>query len=140
MNQLTKIVIMSFLLIFISCEDNKADEEPLPEFGSISGAVNFIGTFPDTGEALITLDTQWPVAGPPAGFAYITSSDVQNGVYNYTFSNLSFRDYEAVTITYWPEGYVTAGSNYDLIGSYIETISVTQNNADHTINIEATFN
>ena len=140
MNQLTKIVIMSFLLIFISCEDNKADEEPLPEFGSISGAVNFIGTFPDTGEALITLDTQWPVAGPPAGFAYITSSDVQDGVYNYTFTNLSFRDYEAVTITYWPEGYVTAGSNYDLIGSYIETISVTQNNADQTINIEATFN
>ena len=61
-------------------------------------------------------------------------------MYNYIFSNLSFREYEAVTITYWPEGYVTAGSNYDLIGSHLETINVTQKNADITINIEATFN
>jgi len=140
MGKLSKMAIISFLIIFISCEDNKDSDDPLPEFGSISGAVNFVGTFPDTGEALITLDTQWPVAGPPAGFAYITKSDVQNGVYNYIFSNLSFREYEAVTITYWPEGYVTAGSNYDLIGSHLETINVTQNNPDITINIEATFN
>jgi len=78
--------------------------------------------------------------GPPAGFAFITSIDIQNGVYDYSFSNLSFRDYSAITVTYWPQGYETAGTNYSLIGSYIETISVTQDNAYLTIDIEATFN
>ena len=140
MNKLAKVTITSFLVMAISCEDSEADKDHLPEFGSISGTVNFVGTFPDTGEALITLDTQWPPAGPPAGFSYITSSDVENGVYDYSFSNLSFRTYEAITVTYWPEGYVTAGTNYILIGSHIETINVTQDNADLTINIDATFN
>ena len=78
--------------------------------------------------------------GPPAGFVFITSTDVQNGVYNYSFSNLSFRDYSAITVTYWPQDYETAGTNYSLIGSQIETISVTQDNAELTIDIEAIFN
>ena len=140
MNKLAKVTIISFFVMAISCEDSEVDKDPLPEFGSISGAVNFTGTWPDTGEVLITLDTQYPPMGPPAGFAFITSIDIQNGVYNYSFSNLSFRDYSAITVTYWPQGYETAGTNYSLIGSYIETISVTQNNAYLTIDIEATFN
>ena len=61
-------------------------------------------------------------------------------MYDYSFSNLSFRTYGAITVSYWPEGYVTAGTNYILIGSHIETINVTQDNADLTINIDATFN
>ena len=81
MNKLAKVTIISFLVMAISCEDSEADKDPLPEFGSISGAVSFVGTFPDTGEALITLDTQYPPMGPPAGFAFITSIDIQNGVY-----------------------------------------------------------
>ena len=139
MKKLTKIIILSFLAICISCEDNEANEEPLPEFGSISGVVNFSGSWPDSGEGLITLDTQYPPMGPPAGFAYIASSDLENSIYNYSFTNLSFRDFSAITVTYWPEGYATAGSNYALIGSYIEIISVTQDDSDKTIDIDASF-
>ncbi len=140
MNQLTKVVITSFLILLISCEDNKTIEESLPEFGSISGTVNFVGTWPDTGEVLITLDTNYPTQGPPAGFSYITNTDLVNNTYNYSFLNLSFRDYSAITLTYWSQGYVTAGTNYTLIGSHIQAISVTQDDPDLILNIEATFN
>lgn len=129
------------LMIFISaCEDNDTEIPPFLEIGSISGVVVFAGTWPDTGQVLITLDIQYPPMGPPAGYTFITSSDLQNSGYNYSFENLSFRDYSALTVTYWPQGYETSSPNYSLIGSYIETISLTKNHADLTIDIDATFN
>ena len=139
MKQITRIILASFFLIMVSCEDNNTNEEVLAEFGSISGAVNFSGSWPDSGEVLITLDTSYPPQGPPAAFSYITSDDISNGVYNYNFSDLSFRSYEAITVTYWSLGYATAGSNYSLIGSYIEAIDVSQDTPDITIDMDATF-
>ena len=141
MNKISKAIIstLSILLLF-SCEDNESNTEPvLAEYGSISGEVTFSGIWPDSGEVLITLDTSYPPEGPPAGFAYITNNQVTSGVYNYSFSNLSFRNYKAITITYWALGYATAGSNYSLIGSFIDSINVTQDDADLTINIDANF-
>ena len=139
MKQITRITLASFFLIMVSCEDNNTNEEVLAEFGSISGTVNFSGSWPDSGEVLITLDTSYPPQGPPAAFSYITSDDISNGVYNYNFSDLSFRSYEAITVTYWSLGYATAGTNYSLIGSYIEAIDVSQDTPDITIDIDATF-
>ena len=139
MKQITRITLASFFLIMVSCEDNNTNEEVLAEFGSISGTVNFSGSWPDSGEVLITLDTSYPPQGPPAAFSYITSDDISNGVYNYNFSDLSFRSYEAITVTYWSLGYATAGTNYSLIGSYIEAIDVAQDTPDITIDIDATF-
>ena len=139
MKHITRIILASFFLIMVSCEDNNTNEEVLAEFGSISGAVNFSGSWPDSGEVLITLDTSYPPQGPPAAFSYITSDDISNGVYNYNFSDLSFRSYEAITVTYWSLGYATAGTNYSLIGSYIEAIDVSQDTPDITIDMDATF-
>ena len=139
MKQITRITLASFFLIMVSCEDNNTNEEVLAEFGSISGTVNFSGSWPDSGEVLITLDTSYPPQGPPAGFSYITSDEISNGVYNYNFSDLSFRSYEAITVTYWSLGYATAGTNYSLIGSYIEAIDVSQDTPDITIDMDATF-
>ncbi len=139
MKHITRIILASFFLIMVSCEDNNTNEEVLAEFGSISGTVNFSGSWPDSGEVLITLDTSYPPQGPPAAFSYITSDDISNGVYNYNFSDLSFRSYEAITVTYWSLGYATAGTNYSLIGSYIEAIDVSQDTPDITIDIDATF-
>ena len=139
MKHITRIILASFFLIMVSCEDNNTNEEVLAEFGSISGTVNFSGSWPDSGEVLITLDTSYPPQGPPAAFSYITSDDISNGVYNYNFSDLSFRSYDAITITYWSLGYATAGTNYSLIGSYIEAIDVSQDTPDITIDMDATF-
>ena len=139
MKHITRIILASFFLIMVSCEDNNTNEEVLAEFGSISGTVNFSGSWPDSGEVLITLDTSYPRQGPPAAFSYITSDDISNGVYNYNFSDLSFRSYDAITVTYWSLGYGTAGTNYSLIGSYIEAIDVSQDTPDITIDMDATF-
>ena len=139
MKHITRIILASFFLIMVSCEDNNTNEEVLAEFGSISGTVNFSGSWPDSGEVLITLDTSYPPQGPPAGFSYITSDEISNGVYNYNFSDLSFRSYDAITVTYWSLGYATAGTNYSLIGSYIEAIDVSQDTPDITIDMDATF-
>ena len=139
MKQITRITLASFFLIMVSCEDNNTNEEVLAEFGSISGTVNFSGSWPDSGEVLITLDTSYPPQGPPAAFSYITSDEISNGVYNYNFSDLSFRSYDAITVTYWSLGYATAGTNYSLIGSYIEAIDVSQDTPDITIDMDATF-
>ena len=139
MKHINRIILASFFLIMVSCEDNNTNEEVLAEFGSISGTVNFSGSWPDSGEVLITLDTSYPPQGPPAAFSYITSDDISNGVYNYNFSDLSFRSYEAITVTYWSLGYATAGTNYSLIGSYIEAIDVSQDTPDITIDMDATF-
>lgn len=139
MKHITRIILASFFLIMVSCEDNNTNEEVLAEFGSISGTVTFSGSWPDSGEVLITLDTSYPPQGPPAAFSYITSDDISNGVYNYNFSDLSFRSYEAITVTYWSLGYATAGTNYSLIGSYIEAIDVSQDTPDITIDMDATF-
>tara|TARA_Y100000590_G_scaffold376882_1_gene442776 strand:- start:61 stop:483 length:423 start_codon:yes stop_codon:yes gene_type:complete len=139
MKQITRITLASFFLIMVSCEDNNTNEEVLAEFGSISGTVTFSGSWPDSGEVLITLDTSYPPQGPPAAFSYITSDEILNGVYNYNFSDLSFRSYDAITVTYWSLGYGTAGTNYSLIGSYIEAIDVSQDTPDITIDMDATF-
>ena len=139
MKHIARIILASFFLIMVSCEDNNTNEEVLAEFGSISGTVNFSGSWPDSGEVLITLDTSYPPQGPPAAFSYITSDEILNGVYNYNFSDLSFRSYDAITVTYWSLGYGTAGTNYSLIGSYIEAIDVSQDTPDITIDMDATF-
>ena len=141
MKWLTKVIIFTFILILLSCQDSDSSLDPLPEFGSISGEINFIGVWPDSGEVLLTLDTNYPPMGPPAGFVYITIDSLESNLYNYNFNQLSFRDYVALTVTYWPDGYGIGGiGNNSMLGSYIDTISITQDNADVIIDIEATFN
>ena len=140
MNRITKIIISSFILVLFSCEDNNGNgESVLPESGTILGNVSFTGSWPDSGDVLITLDTAYPPQGPPAAFSYITSDELSEGIYGYRFSNLSFRSYEAITVTYWSLGYATAGTNYSLIGSFIDSINVTQEEPELTIGIDATF-
>ena len=140
MNKTNQLLIGLFLILFFACEQNNNSDEILPEFGSISGEINFSGTWPYTGEVLLTLNTQYPVTGPPAGFTYITSDSLSDNIYNYNFSNLSFRNYAALTVTYWPAGYTTGGSNYSTIGIYEDSINVTQDIPEYLIDIDAVFN
>ena len=67
MNRITKVIIYSFILVLVSCEDNNGNgESVLPESGTILGNVSFTGSWPDSGDVLITLDTAYPPQGPPA--------------------------------------------------------------------------
>ena len=52
-------------------DNNGNGESVLPESGTILGNVSFTGSWPDSGDVLITLDTAYPPQGPPAAFAYL---------------------------------------------------------------------
>ena len=136
MNKMFKIIIFLFYLVLLSCED----QETLPEFGTILVNINFVGSFPDSGEVIMTLNTVFPITGPPAGFVRgINDADLDNGVYTHSFIDLPFRTYERILISYWPEYYEVAGDNYFTIGDYEDIINLSQEEANINIEIDAIF-
>ena len=138
MNRLFTLLNILVLIITMSCEDNEANEgENLAESGSIYGKVTFSGTWPDTGSVLLTLNTAYPPQGPPAGFEYLSLETILNNEYEYSFNNLSFTNYEAVSVTYWPDDY--PNGTYTTLGGHFEDMTVTQDNPQIEINFTADF-
>tara|TARA_B100000809_G_scaffold197566_1_gene197203 strand:- start:59 stop:505 length:447 start_codon:yes stop_codon:yes gene_type:complete len=137
--------LTSVMFITTACEDDDATESK-PENATISGVVTFTGTYPDTGSVMLTLDTAYPPQGAPAGFKMIAQTDLDNGNYVYSFSELAFGDFAALTVTYWPNGYSTASLDYTVLGSYpsslippVPSFSLDEDNAEMTIDIDADF-
>ena len=138
MNRLFTLLSILVLIITMSCEDNEANEgENLAESGSIYGKDTFSGTWPDTGSVLLTLNTTYPPQGPPAGFEYLSLETILNNEYEYSFNNLSFTNYEAVSVTYWPDDY--PNGTYTTLGGHFEDMTVTQDNPQIEINFTADF-
>ena len=135
--------LTSVMLITTACEDDEVTEFK-PENATISGVVTFTGTYPDSGSVMLTLDTAYPPQGAPAGFKIIAQTDLDNGSYVYSFSELAFGDFSALTVTYWPNGYSTASMDYTLLGSYpnplippVPSFLLDEDNAEMTIDIDA---
>ena len=139
MNRLLLTILGAFLIVMtIACEDNETNNEViLAESGSIYGKVTFSGTWPDSGSVLLTLNTTYPPQGPPAGFEYLSSETVIDNEYVYSFSNLSFTNFEAVSVTYWPDDY--PNGSYSTLGGYFEGMPITQERPDMEINFNADF-
>ena len=55
----------------------------------------------------------------------------------YSFNNLSFTNYEAVSVTYWPDDY--PNGTYTTLGGHFEDMTVTQDNPQIEINFTADF-
>ena len=108
---------LTLLIVFTGCEDDIIDGSVAPETGTISGSITFLGTWPDSGAVLLTIDLQYPPQGPPSGSRTIENNELENNVYAYSFEDLLFGNYAAITITYWPSGY-SSGGTYTLLGSY----------------------
>ena len=148
MKLMKNLVILSLtFLMFITtaCEDDEATVSK-PENATISGVVTFTGTYPDTGSVMLTLDTAYPPQGAPAGFKMIAESDLDNDSYAYSFNELAFGDFAALTVTYWPNGYSTASTDYTLLGSYpnplvppVSSFTLDEDNAEMIIDIDANF-
>ena len=142
MKQLRFYLLSSFIalsLIIVGCGDNDADEPNLMETGSISGTVTFAGTWPDSGSILMTLDTQYPPMGPPASSKTIENDELVNNVYEYSFEGLAFGEYAALTVTYWPNGYSSGSTDYNLLGSYLDTMTLSLDIPQLNIGINAEF-
>lgn len=149
-----KSMKISYLTIFLSlfvfitgCEDDNTDGPVASEAGTISGSIIFSGIWPDSGDVLLTIDIQYPPQGPPSGSRTIESNEPENNIYTYSFEDLPFGNYAAITVTYWPSEY-SSGGTYTLLGSYpnplilpIQTyINLSEENPEMIIDdIEATF-
>ena len=131
----SRLVVLLIILVSMGCEDEKVKE--LAESGTIHGEITINGTWPDSGQVLLTLDTNYPPQGPPAGFQYLTEAGLTNDEYNYSFDNLSFRSYAAIAVTYWPEGY--PNGSYNSLGGNFQDMDLTQDDPVMEINFSVNF-
>ena len=140
-------IFLSLFIFFTGCEDGNTDGPVASEAGTISGSIIFSGIWPDSGDVLLTIDMQYPPQGPPSGSRTIESNEPENNIYTYSFEDLPFGNYAAITVTYWPSAYSSGGS-YTLLGSYpnplilpiLTYINLSEDNPEMIIDdIEATF-
>ena len=131
----SRLLVLLIILVSMGCEDEKINETA--ESGTIHGGITFYCTWPDTGQVLLTLDTDYPPQGPPAGFQYLTGESLTDGVYNYSFDNLSFRSYAAIAVTYWAEGY--PNGSYNSLGGNFQDMDLTQDDPVMEINFSVNF-
>ena len=138
-NSLLQYFALLLIILSIGCEDEKADDSAgnLAESGTIYGTITFSGIWPDSGQVLLTLDTSFPPTGPPAKFEYVTSEGLADSKYDYSFDNLSFASYGAISVTYWPEDY--PNGTYSMLSGYYQAMIVTQNEPELEVNLSAIF-
>ena len=138
-NTLSRLLVLLIILVSMGCEDEKINEtnNSLAESGTIHGGITVNGTWPDTGQVLLTLDTNYPPQWPPAGFEYLTTESLTDREYNYSFDNLSFRSYAAISVTYWPEGY--PNGSYNSLGGNFQDMDLTQDDPVMEINFSVNF-
>ena len=119
MNDVKPCIVVSLFLVlffFVGCDENPMT----PESGTISGVVDFSGTWPETGNISISLNTSWPeVTGAPYAFTTIYSDDLnQDNLYSYRFENVTFGTYQGIIVS-WKDPYDdNSATNQHAIGGY----------------------
>jgi len=114
------LLVLSFLsIIFLTtaCEDNETVDTP-PENATLSGTITFIGTWPDTGAVAVSLSSTWPPQGAPAASTVITSADLSNNTYTYTFENVTFGSYASIAVSWEDPNDTNPMSNQHPLGVY----------------------
>ena len=86
--------------------------ETIPaESGTLSGKVTFFGTWPEEGDVFISLHTDWPETGEPYAYMSISSDDLnQDNEYSYSFENVVFRTYAAISVLWNNNGWHILGA------------------------------
>ena len=110
------------LVLFLSmgCENNPI--EPAPESATISGTVTFSSnTFPTTAGSYVTISLQsvWPPEGAPYDYSIISDSDLdQEYKKNYSFDNVAFGTYRAITVSWSDPNDSNPETNQHTLGAY----------------------
>lgn len=107
--------VITAILLLTGCEKNSTGPED--EFGSVSGTVNFIGTWPTTGEIQISVFSSFPPAGPPDYFTEPLPANTTN--YGYKIDGVTKGDYAAIVVG-WRDPGNPAGAK--TIGYYIDAV------------------
>lgn len=116
MQRQTLVLILMFLfsILVFSCSD---DSTSAPETGTISGTVNFTGTWPAAGD--IQVSVYAPLAPPyvPTGAPLAFTDPIASGStsYNFSFEGLEKAEYGAIFVS-WRDPANPAASK--LLGMY----------------------
>ena len=143
------IVVSLLLSLFfiVGCDDSSSngagglcfffcDENPMtPENGTISGVIDFLGAWPETGNISISLNTSWPeVTGAPYAFTTIVFDDLnQDNLYSYHFENVTFGTYQGIIVSWKDPHDDNSASNQHAIGGYGGTIAAEFEDAESVI-------
>ena len=108
-----------FLIILTSCEDKKDD---LPESAILSGTVTFIGDWPTEGTVYLSIQTAWPPTTAPYSAITITAGDITDGHYEYSFTDVAFNTYPAITVSWLDPNDSNPATNQHTIGAQGGTV------------------
>ena len=106
------------LLLTIGCEDASPTSNTTPESATISGIITFTGDWPTKDTVAVSLSSNWPPQGAPAASSEITSTDLSNGTYTYTFENVTFGSYACISVSWQDPTDDDPTSNQKTLGAY----------------------
>lgn len=84
------IILGSLLILSCSKDDNTTNPE---QFGSISGTLTYVGSWPSAGDVQISIWASWPPQGPPAA----ATDPLSQGQSTFEIKGLSKGTYPVVT-------------------------------------------
>jgi hypothetical protein len=122
--KLTKQISLTLFSVFslfmlISCEDKKDD---LPESAMLSGTITFTGDWPSAGDVYLSVQSAWPPTAAPYSAVIVTAGDVTDGLYDYSFTDVAFGTYPAITVSWLDPDDNDPTTNQHTIGAYGGTI------------------
>ena len=134
MKIMKNLLILSFtpvMLIMTACEDEKT--EPLPESATISGTITFSGDLPSTGTVYLSIQNTWYPVDAPYATTTISESDVTANVYAYSFTEVAFGTYAAISVSWEDPDDTNPATNQHIIGVYGGTAAAYFADADSII-------
>jgi hypothetical protein len=117
MKNLLVLSLSSIMFLANACEDNNT-EDPAPESATISGTITFTGDWPTTGTVYLSVQNTWYPVDAPYAITTISESDVTANAYAYSFTEVAFGTYAAISVS-WLDPYDTnPATNQHIIGVY----------------------
>jgi len=93
---------------------NLINETVPAESSAISGIVTFSGTWP-MGTVFMSLNSLWPLQTTPNYYSTISSENLINNKYNYSFENVTFGIYTVAVV------WLNPGASWETLGAYGST-------------------
>ena len=109
---------MTIFTLFLTTGCENDSPTAAPESATISGIITFTGDWPTKDTVAVSLSSNWPPQGAPAASYEITSTDLSNGTYTYTFENVTFGSYACISVSWQDPTDADPTTNQHTLGAY----------------------